>query len=415
MMKVKKLENQNGSAAIAALLLMPIIFSIGAMAVDFSYQLHKQDRLGQAAESISLTLSKRNINSVNDNQLLTEKMLDWYFPGGTISHEIKAITGGFNVKLGTNVKFLLSQNIHTSDVDTPVSNQGAASFSPQQPQFELALVLDLSGSMAGQKLSDLKSAARNFINSMSDSSYISLIPYSNGVSFENQSWSAASNGQKTCIYARARVCKPNIWGGGCTDQWGSESHVVANLFASAASNNFLEEAWRGGQWLAENCSTFTALPLTSDKQALLAKVNSLSDPVASTTTISYEGIIWGGRMIAPQWRGQWGNADLPKNSSEIDKHLILFTDGGDTGVYRYIFRDLVSSGLCDALRNNGYKLHYVGYQLRNDFKTNNIYHFNCFGDENMVNAQNVNELIDAFVNAISNDSSGNRLKLVKPE
>lgn len=44
------------------------------------------------------------------------------------------------------------------------------------------------------------------------------------------------------------------------------------------------------------------------------------------------GLVWGWRLLSPDWRGEWGNADLPLNYDEplSDKVVVLLTDGINT-------------------------------------------------------------------------------------
>lgn len=44
------------------------------------------------------------------------------------------------------------------------------------------------------------------------------------------------------------------------------------------------------------------------------------------------GLVWGWRLLSPDWRGEWGNAELPLNYDEplSDKVVVLLTDGVNT-------------------------------------------------------------------------------------
>lgn len=443
-----KSKNQVGAVAIASLLLMPIIFAIGALAVDFSYQLYEKERLGQAAESTALALVKRKVDEDSSNQSLANKILGWYFPETSITNQIVPIDQGYKVELANTVSYLLSKNLFTDLASITVINQGSASVGVDKPVAEIALVLDFSGSMQGQKMADLKQAAVDFINGIGSKSYISLIPFNGGVSggqslgepayttavsfanrdwpsvgYKSRAWYAADLSEKACISSQPLKCEEEYFSGEIKCKVDSSELDMVNMlfdFPAALSLphphlSYPSQKWSGGPWLAEKCSNNSVVPLTNNTSKLLSDLDDFNLDYPSNTTISYEGILWGAKMLSPEWRGKFDDANLPHDFGDIDKHLILFTDGGDTGVYRYILRDLVSQGLCEKMRNNEIKLHYVGYKLGANFKTNNAYHTNCFGEENMVNSENVGELIEAFRETLADSSGSVELKLIKPE
>ncbi|HEU4327990.1 MAG TPA: hypothetical protein VFS21_32940, partial [Roseiflexaceae bacterium] len=71
-------------------------------------------------------------------------------------------------------------------------------------------------------------------------------------------------------------------------------------------------------------------PLTVQKSTVLAAINALQ-PEYRGGTVTNEGIAWGWRVVSPRWRGLWsgapGNLPLAYGSANMDKVMVVLTDG----------------------------------------------------------------------------------------
>ena len=73
------------------------------------------------------------------------------------------------------------------------------------------------------------------------------------------------------------------------------------------------------------------VPLTSDRETVDAAIAQLD--AVGTLTYSALGLLWGTRLLDPDWKSVWGDAVHPVDPSATEsarKALVLLTDGDDT-------------------------------------------------------------------------------------
>jgi len=124
-------------------------------------------------------------------------------------------------------------------------------------------------------------------------------------------------------------------------------------------------------------------PMTNVKQTVLDAIGNMQ---ATGDTLIDLGLAWGGRMISPSWRGQWGGTmdtnHLPMDygAANMKKAVILLTDGYNNitpnyyGAYDYLSAarlgtnsqvtakkelDKRTANACTNIKHNGDVLLYV--------------------------------------------------------
>lgn len=186
-----------------------------------------------------------------------------------------------------------------------------ASSTYESKKVELALVLDVTGSMQGQKLTDLKTAALEMIDTLLPSSgandarvRISLVPFA-----------AAVNASSYASAVRAS---------------GTYSHTCVT---EAKSDTFQDTApsvkpLRGD---TSSCPSAAVMPLTNNRTGLINRINSF---VASGNTAGHLGVRWGWFTISPNWTAVWPTESDPVAYTD-DKSLkiIVFMTDGDFNKY----------------------------------------------------------------------------------
>jgi Flp pilus assembly protein TadG len=114
------------------------------------------------------------------------------------------------------------------------------------------------------------------------------------------------------------------------------------------------------------CQPSVPVPLTEDKAALKAHVNSL---VAEGGTAGHLGLAWGWYLISPDWAGIWPTASEPRayGAQRTSKFVILMTDG-DFNIQhptagRSSFQQ--SMDLCDQMKSlpSNIQVFTVGFQV----------------------------------------------------
>jgi len=297
-------------------------------------------------------------------------------PSGTEKTEIKAIVEDYFAKMdmadylheididgqgdddietslnATRVYAQASRTIDThlmklSGVET-LSAAGASAAEVRTPKLEVSVVLDVSGSMYGSKLSNLKSAAKEFVTTLLSASepgdtVISLVPFS---------WSATP---PQTVFDALAVDKTHEYSTCLKFRDNDFSHATLTSGASALSGglpvnqmiytsvygdfNDLDDTWR-------SCFTdayMEFLPYSISEADLHAKIDALE---AQGNTSGHQGMNWGAALLDPTFRqvsadliasGEVDSrlSNVPADYDEPDtlKVVVVMTDGANTTSY----------------------------------------------------------------------------------
>ncbi len=242
-------------------------------------------------------------------------------------------------------------------------------------RVEIAMMLDVTGSMRGRKLKSLQTAAKAGISAfISDGSTnngrvrISLVPYAGAVNagaladkvvfVETQATSgpAPRIGTPTKVKTRPDNC--------ATERKGSL------IFSDAGPDaGMINRDYRVG-----SCPSAALMPLTGDAKALEARINSFQ---ARGGTAGHIGIQWSWYMLSERWARFLPAASRPakKNSKNIDKYAILMTDGIFNVNYVNERGEKTTRGgggtssqlaerLCEKMKSDGIEIFTIGFGLR---------------------------------------------------
>ncbi len=224
--------------------------------------------------------------------------------------------------------------------------------------LELVMVLDNTGSMAGTKLTNLKTAATDLINILYgnhttvENLWVGLVPFSQAVNIGSTrtSWVTAGSfnwgttSWMGCVDARETSNRD------VTDDPPSVAKFPRYYWPCHTSYN----AWYGTNTNRDNCSTSGTIryksglgtslgpnkscsqqvtPLTANKNTIISAINAMQ--AVGNTHINL-GAAWGWRMLSPRWRGLWGgemdtnSLPLDYNTVNMNKAAIIMTDGDHT-------------------------------------------------------------------------------------
>ncbi|HBN94547.1 MAG TPA: hypothetical protein DEB28_05335 [Hyphomonas sp.] len=114
------------------------------------------------------------------------------------------------------------------------------------------------------------------------------------------------------------------------------------------------------------CRATGPVPLTEDKAALTAHVNSMT---ANGGTAGHLGVAWGWYLLSPNWQNVWPETAKPWDYDEVNvtKAVILMTDGdfntNHPSASKNSFRQAMD--LCDAMKAEPSKvqIYTVGFQV----------------------------------------------------
>lgn len=205
---------------------------------------------------------------------------------------------------------------------------------------EVSLVLDTTASMAGQRISDLKAAAKELVDIVVTDrqtptySKVALVPYSMAVnvgSYAEAARGSIHNG--TCTSpgcANYRFVNP--YGDAVTfgistcvsERTGAERFTDAAPSTASFGYNYPSPA--------NPCLTNTIKPLSDDKASLNSAIDALS---ASGSTGGHIGVGWGWYLVSPNFSYLFPKANQPGpyDIEKTKKIVVLMTDGEYNSAY----------------------------------------------------------------------------------
>lgn len=196
--------------------------------------------------------------------------------------------------------------------------------------IELAMMLDTTGSMKGQKLADLKKAAGNAIDVLigakttpgNTTTRIALVPYSAAVNAGSYAAVASNGASADCVTER-------VGAEASTD----DGPVLAPVSADSRAY----------------CPDAVVMPLTNKAKPLKAAVDGFE---AKGYTAGHIGVGWAYYMLSPKWSAVWPAKSKPAAYSDpqVLKVALLMTDGEFNTYYDGI-GDPFNSGASKARSN----------------------------------------------------------------
>ncbi len=198
--------------------------------------------------------------------------------------------------------------------------------------LEVAMMLDITGSMAGQKLTDLQSSATDLVNIIvwSDQSQytskVAIVPFTEDIRLPNTTAINAARG--TSLPTSKKVSGTTYYLSDCvvertgTQKYtdaapGSGQYVMGHYTSTSTTVN--------GKKKGVCVVPSPVQPLTSDKTTLL---NAISNLQAGGGTAGHLGTAWAWYTLSPNWNTLWpSNGAAAYGSSNLQKIAILMTDG----------------------------------------------------------------------------------------
>ncbi|WP_111733690.1 TadE/TadG family type IV pilus assembly protein [Roseovarius amoyensis] len=247
----------------------------------------------------------------------------------------------------TRVYAEASMNIDTylmklSGVDT-LGAAGAAAAEVRTPKLEVSLVLDVSGSMAGTKLTKLQSAARSFVTTILNGSdpgdtVISVVPFAWTVTPGEDIYNALTVNETHDYSTCLRFSGSDYNDAGIDPDSPVDQQIFTALYGDFDD---LDEDWR-------SCypeSRAEILPFSMNEADLHAHINALD---ADGNTSAHIGMKWGAAMLDPDFEDVFEDlktagvvdaslSNLPTGYTEPEslKIIVLMADGQNTTSYYF--------------------------------------------------------------------------------
>lgn len=354
-------SNTKGNFAAMFAILVPVLFGSAGLVVDYTRMNSAQAELSYIIDAAVLATTQdlttgaipeadaRNavVNFVRAN--LDDKAVAAF---GVTIDSITIDRGEQTLQVTASATVPVTFMRVLGQEDKPVGVLSKASYS--NTMIEVAIALDVTGSMAGSKIASLKRAATNAVDTLipdadaADRVRIGLVPYASSVNvgpvLSRVPFAGASTG---CVFERG-------------DGRGGE---ITNDDAPRSGNPF------GGTTSSSECVRNEITQMTNSVTRLKSDINALN---ASGFTAGHLGVAWTQYMLSPQWNGVWDfNSQVTSyGDTSTRKFAIIMTDGqfntflsngqgNGRGVNQS--RDAALGG-CSSMKTNGVQVFTIAFQ-----------------------------------------------------
>ena len=398
-----------------------LILAGAGAAIDISMMFSKKTTYQSYADSAALAAAQSGLtdptelhdfvlkfiagNNFSGDELETETMVTAH---GTIRVSVSsvhnsAIMGMFGnefSKVGTNA-------------ESPLASTGPV---------EIALVLDITGSMSGDKIASLKSAATGLVDKIdehnNDNFRVAVVPFRDyvniGTSRQDETWleldwgsdNGESDGndnngnQGQGNQGQGQGNNTNNGNNGNGGNGGDGDLNSWNGCAGSRNSPWNTRSYAGAARVpgAMNISCGEEiLPLTNDMDAVRTKIDSLSP---RSWTYIPTGLMWGWRAVDPEAPLIEASSVPAKNKTSV---IILMTDGANTKSQNgslhsgsnTVDANALTSELCTQVKYDGVQIYTVAYELDNT-TTLNILRKCASNSDMFFDASNSSALSNAF-------------------
>ena len=381
-------SSEGTTAVIFALLLIPVLLSAGA-AIDYSRATAARSLVADSVDSAALIAAKRlaaQTATPEEIEQTARAILESNLAQGGFPDVVIVSVNVVQDPQDSEVRVIADAEMPTSLMalaGVTTVNIGASSVArSDERQVEISVMLDVTGSMSGQKIADLKSAASTLVDilfddpGMADRTRIAIVPYSSSVNVGTYAPIVSDGASNDCVTERPGPTA-------VTDA----PHTVEPL------TDYEDTRTAGWQ---KKCPGAQILPLTDNESSLHAAIDGLT---TDGGTSGHLGIGWSWYMLSPSWASLWPPASQPASYADANtlKYAILMTDGKFNTPTSSLSQSQARD-LCDNMKDTSVniRIYSVAFQL-NDATARDILE-TCANVGGFYEAENGAELEAAFRN-----------------
>jgi Flp pilus assembly protein TadG len=338
-------KDSRGSVAIMFGLTIMIIFGIVGSAVDYGRAMLARARL-QAAVDSSVLAAARVWQLENDLELAEVKARAHFDtnkpsePSRVVSFTPDMVASTFTMVGETTVRTPFLSVVRIPEVIVASRGQALiAGGGNAGTNLEVSLMLDITGSMGGSKIEDLKSAAKDLIDIVvwedqaEFTARVALAPFSQAINAGSLGASVAYNPNTSRSF---RLRNGDTSTRYRTNTYCLSERTGANAFTDVAPTgaNAIPRAYQTGSNTACVPSA-PIVPMTSNKDSLKTVINGFS---ANGMTAGHLGTAWAWYLLSPNWATVLPEGSKPqpysmlaqvgeKGQPLLKKVAVLMTDG----------------------------------------------------------------------------------------
>lgn len=454
---LRRFRNDEGGnvAIILGVTIVILMICIGA-AVDVSRWLNARNQTVAAVDAAVLAGGRQLQLNSNDTKAAIAAAEKYYKENvatrlpvieGSDTVSFKVADDGMGVT-ASGTAYIKTPFLEFANVDKlPLIPSSQTKFAKSQiavggnggQSIEVSLILDITGSMAGDKLEDLKTAAKDLVNIViwqDQSQYyskVALVPYSIGVNLGSTLATTARGSIPSGTKSQPGYSKYAFTNNGypqsqktfsistcATERIGSHAYTDEPPTTAKVGLNYPATS--------NPCPSAQLIPLSSDKTKL---TNAIDSYPATGSTAGHIGLAWGWYTLSPKWKNVFTGASAPGEYSKLTelgpkgqpllkKIAVLMTDGDfntaycngviakDSGTGSGADADHINCNatngsssaqalkLCTAIKNSGVILYTVGFDVGNQAVAKNLMN-QCATDPTKVYiADNGDQLRSAF-------------------
>ncbi len=356
---------EEGTIAIIFALTMSVLVMVAGLAIDVGRVMHASSKMSSALDAAVLSAAKSlREGSLTDDDVrrVAERFFQLNFLGsgvtytdvGEVQVAIDRVKNSISLSVSGQVPTVFARIAGIDQFTVPHT----ATAIYESSDIELALQLDVTGSMRGSRLADLKLAVNDLLDIMlpdegtTNKVRVGLAPFSAGVNAGPYAASVSDGRSRDgCVYERRNMA----------DQ-ASEAPAIGPLSLKARSD------LTGS---IQACPTNAQIVALSDsKSTLRSTVDAYRD---GGTTAGHLGTAWAWYLLSPDWSSVWPSASRPApyRDGKTIKAVVLMTDGiyntigGVNGGDSSATADRAASialETCRAMRDQGIRVYAIGFQ-----------------------------------------------------
>lgn len=438
------------TAAVAIVFALSIPMFIGAagVAVDLAQAYNVKNRLANAVDKAALAAGSTT-GTAEEIETQVNNFITANYPEGSLgdTFDVDVVLGDGTVTVSASARvktsFMSIMGTEYLDVhqETVVKRELGG--------VEVVLVLDVTGSMAGNNISALRTASTNFLNIMfsriDDPEYlkIGIVPFSASVNVGsyglglNPDGSAYDTGfvdhpatddyinpASNINYNSGTSGTTNHWRGCILERGGGDDvtddaspnwemyrypRICGSYYSNGTCRSYSNNNPNRG------CTNNRLVPLTNNQTALQNAINGLQ---ATGNTYINVGLVWGWRVISPTYPFTEGAA---YDDVDWSKTIVLMTDGDNVPYNQYSaygsYPGLSDNNLdskvttvCNNVKAQGVTLYTITFQSGISNSTRTLFRNCATKEEFYFDAPSNQDLVEVFEN-IANQLS--QLHIVK--